>query len=295
MSGGDYRVQLIRWFLARSDVDAAVRLLAQAPVDKPCPGEWNYIKKYWPNYFDPQAYAKVYQEAGVIEARNKDAFQLIPQLDRYKMISFVMSNLGDCKTVLDFGCSRGMWDIHLHNEFGKRWMLYDIDQTSIDEARTYVKSFARDASAFEFNVTLGDFPQLPFGSVDCVLLLEVLEHVQDPMVLLQAAEDAVRPGGAIILSVPSGPMEYTMWVDHPKRRREHLREFEFQDLIDVLGKRTALYIQHLTYGLEKYTGLPIGHFVVAWRKEGPLLPLGRIDWGRKLAMRPVPMVRLPGE
>src|SRR3990167_1044753 len=97
--------------------------------------------------------------------------------------------------------------------------------------------------------------------------------------LLEEIERAVRPGGMIVISVPSGPVEYTMWVDHPSRRREHLREFSFEDLQDLLKFKQSIYLQYVSYGPEKYTNMILGHFVVAWRKDRS--SLGQIDTDRK--------------
>ena len=283
------RINYIRWLLSRSDVETALKLLDpkngvqdQILLD--------YIHKHWPGFSDPMAYARVYEEAGKIEARVTEAFQFVPQQDRFKMVCQIMAALGDCNTVLDYGCSRGIWATHLHNMFGKKWTLYDIDKTSIEEAKKIVRENARDPDAFNFYMNEDQPFFFPEG-LDCLLLLEVLEHVHDPRALLETLIKQVRPGGAVIISVPSGPVEYTMWVDHPERLREHIREFTFDDLIDLFGTQRGFYLQYLNYGVEKYTGQPLGHFVAAWRKDGT--PLGQINTDKKLTIRAVPDVPLP--
>lgn len=51
---------------------------------------------------------------------------------------------------------------------------------------------------------VADGMALPFGRdvFDCVLALEVLEHVSDPARLVQGAYRVLRPGGVFMLSVP---------------------------------------------------------------------------------------------
>lgn len=284
------RIKYIRWLLSRSDVEAALNLLnAENGIQDQI--LLDYIQKHWPGFSDPDAYSRVYAEAGRIEAQVTDAFQFVPQQDRFKMVCQVMAALGDCSTVLDYGCSRGIWATHLHNMFGKKWTLCDIDKISIEEAKKIVCEYAKDPTAFSFNVTTESEPIFFQGGLDCLLLLEVLEHVRNPIELLETLINLVRPGGAIIVSVPSGPVEYTMWVEHPERHREHIREFIFDDLIDLFGAQRGFYLQYLNYGVEKYTGQSLGHFVAAWRKDGT--PLGKVNSAKKLTIQAVPDVTLP--
>ena len=281
----------VRWLIARSDVETAVKVLSSqsGPDAEKFLG---YIGQYWPHMTDRSAYCKVYEEAGKIEVNVGEAFDDVPKQGRFEMVSWLMNNLNGCRRVLDYGCSRGIWPIHLHNRFGKEWALYDIDVRSIEAARSLVYEHAKNPSAFSFHVVPSGHPDFPSTSFDCAMLLEILEHVWDPLDLLMRVESAVCPGGIMIISVPFGPMEYTMWVDHPERKREHLREFNFDDLMDLLKTKSSVYLQYMFYGPEKYTKMGLGHFVVAWRVDGS--PFGTIDPIRKLCPRLVPFIDLPG-
>lgn len=282
-------IEYARWLIARSDVEAARQLLS--PHDEEDMKLLRYINEYWPHSLDGTSYQKVYEEAGKIEAKVADAFENVPKQGRFELVAWLMSNLGDCKTVLDYGASRGIWATHLHNRFGKQWSLYDIDPLSIEEARSVVGKYAKNPTMFSFHTVPFGHPNFTSDSFDCAMLLEVLEHVQQPDLLLEEIERAVRPGGMIILSVPHGPVEYTMWVDSPERRREHLREYGFEDLLDLLKYKQSIYLQYVSYGPEKYTKMMLGHFVVAWRKTGA--PFGLLDICRRLTVRTVPSVKLP--
>lgn len=285
------RINLARWFIARSDVEAAVHLLLPE-TDEEDRKLLDYVYKYWPHLTNPEAYQRVYEEAGKIEVQVDKAIHEVPKQDRFQLVAWLFHNLSKCTRVLDYGCSRGLWAIHLHNRFGKEWDLYDINALSIEAAKVLVQEHANTPEDFSFHVVLEGKPDLIPNSVDCAILLEILEHVLDPMDLLEQVEQTVRPGGLMIVSVPCGPVEYTMWVDNPERCREHLREYTYADLLSLFSDKKSLYIQYLNYGPEKYTKMNVGHFVLCWIVDGS--PFGEIDLSSRLYPRTVPSVILPG-
>lgn len=55
----------------------------------------------------------------------------------------------------------------------------------------------------------GDALKLPFGdgTVDAVVMLDIVEHIADPTAVIAEARRVLRPGGALVVSVPhKGPM-----------------------------------------------------------------------------------------
>jgi SAM-dependent methyltransferase len=108
--------------------------------------------------------------------------------------------------VLDVGCSFG---------YGSAAVL-----ARTPEGRTVVgierdrDLLARARREFPWLTTIeGDAAELPLpdSCADAVLLLDVLEHVEEPGRVLAEAHRVLRPGGSIVLSVPHrGP---TRWLD----------------------------------------------------------------------------------
>ncbi len=64
------------------------------------------------------------------------------------------------------------------------------------------------------------------GSLKAVVLLDVLEHVQDPTQVLKYVHEALADDGAVIITVPAYPWLYSRWDEQLGHfRRYTVREF----------------------------------------------------------------------
>jgi 2-polyprenyl-3-methyl-5-hydroxy-6-metoxy-1,4-benzoquinol methylase len=268
------RAASISYFLARSDVEAALKLLDGAMAMRP------YIHKYWPQVFDNDEYSRVYTEAGEIETATQDVFDNLRYAWRLQMaVSWL--NINKVQGVgLDFGCSLGYYAAHLQAMTAvKDWTCIDIDALSIEAARAQAKRNAQDSSRLYF--VAGTEDDIPLSDYSVAVLFEVLEHVKDPRAVLQAVESHLKPDAWVIISLPSGPVEFTMWMDQPKRNREHIREYTLDDIYDVFGGKPEMRVQYISYGPNKYlSSMYDGCFFVVYRRSDQ--PIGEINWARKL-------------
>jgi SAM-dependent methyltransferase len=119
---------------------------------------------------------------------------------------------------LDFGCGDGKLLNGLQEE---GWQTYGIEPST--------------DVAFLRHHRLEELPDTP--SFDLVILHHVLEHVSEPLDLLQRLSAAVRPGGALFISVPRldtlpehGDFRYCL------NGRTHIVAFTEACLRDLLGR-----------------------------------------------------------
>lgn len=113
--------------------------------------------------------------------------------------------------------------------------------------------------------TLGDVTKpLPFQehTFDVVLLLDILEHLQNPRALLEEAKRLLDPGGTIIISLPNhfdirsrleilcggGIVHWAhrKFPEHNVWNYEHIRFFRLPDILELL-KITGLNTHTLQY------------------------------------------------
>ncbi len=100
------------------------------------------------------------------------------------------------KTALDVGCGAGLLAEPLARLGAK--------VTGIDAAPEVITAAQEHASAggLEIDYRVGDVLELQ-GRFDLVTSMEVIEHVADPAVFLQALAARVAPGGLLVMSTPN--------------------------------------------------------------------------------------------
>ncbi len=86
---------------------------------------------------------------------------------------------------------------------------------------------------------LPDLSMFPAGAYDMVALLDVLEHVVDDKASLRAIYERLKPGGALLLTVPANPW---MWSAHDVAHHHHrrYRKHEIRKLAQDAGYEIEL-------------------------------------------------------
>ena len=95
--------------------------------------------------------------------------------------------------LLDVGCSTGLTLGYIAQKF-KNSIGYDIDNKAIEVAR---KRFKKMGLRTKF--ILGDGNKIPLkdNSVDIVTMLEVFEHINQPLALLSEVDRVLKPDGIL--------------------------------------------------------------------------------------------------
>lgn len=117
----------------------------------------------------------------------------------YFMIPELRSTLRPTDKVLELGCGRGGILRYLAGQgIVRQENIHGLDQsrTAVD----CVKRFLPDA-----NITTGDIYRLehPSNYFPACLLMETIEHLEDPAVALQEVFRVIAPGGQLFVSFPN--------------------------------------------------------------------------------------------
>ncbi len=119
-------------------------------------------------------------------------------------------------------------------------------------------------------VESGELPHmLPFpeGTFDLVAALDILEHIQDDAGALEALVRLSRPGGHVLITVPTHPF---IWGSHD-RRLSHVRRYAVGQLLELCRRQDADVIYEGAFNTvlapvafaarlaEKFLGFDIGN------------------------------------
>ena len=136
---------------------------------------------------------------------------------------------GSCR-ILDVGCGAGLFFERLA-EFGS---VHGI------EADTTLRTGRPDIDDRIHWGTLESFrPSAPF---DAVLMLDVLEHLTEPVLPLRLALDLLQPRGVLVATVPAFPL---LWTSHDVLN-EHVRRYTKRSFLWLL-ERAGWRVDALDY------------------------------------------------
>ncbi len=128
--------------------------------------------------------------------------------DFYSLFAFADKAYG---TFLDAGCGTGIETRNLWRQVpGLR--LYGVDISSVLLARAVADS-AADGPRFYQSA----LETLPFADAvfDYIGSHEVIEHVEDPAIVLAELHRVLKPGGICVMATPNGA---SLWVEHLRQR-----------------------------------------------------------------------------
>jgi len=128
----------------------------------------------------------------------------------------------------DLGCGGGqlLQDIAT---FHPRAELYGVDLADSQIAANRLAMPRAKFVAMDLDQPAA-VPTELLGKCDIVVASELIEHVGNPLQLLQNARTLTRPGGRLLLSTQSGPLRET------ERRVGHQRHFAIDEMHELLVK-----------------------------------------------------------
>lgn len=154
--------------------------------------------------------------------------------------------VGPDNDVIDVGCGDG-GALNFCAEQGAYVILADIDAARVQRAGEWIAGKAQ--RGYEMHVT--DANPLPIADarVDRVVCMEVLEHVDDPAVLMAELVRIGKPGARYLLTVPDCVQEKLQRHLAPPsyfEKPNHIRIFE-RDAFDQLVLDAGLIIERRSF------------------------------------------------
>ena len=117
---------------------------------------------------------------------------------------------GGMSRALDLGCGDGLF-AHLLARQGLAVTGVDPEGAAIEQAKAKVAAQQYPGEAPTFQVATGEELGFDDGSFDVVLMLDVIEHLPNPVAVLREVARVLAAGGALVLSTPA--WQYGGWSD----------------------------------------------------------------------------------
>ncbi|MFL6775080.1 MAG: class I SAM-dependent methyltransferase [Sphingomicrobium sp.] len=135
--------------------------------------------------------------------------------------------------ILEVGCGTGH-NLAMLKRFGK------VEASELDPSARALASKRLRGQVKE--ARLPDLSMFEREAYDLVALLDVLEHVPDDLGSLRAIRKRLKPGGALLLTVPANPW---MWSAHDVAHH-HFRRYTRKQLEELFSK-AGLDVQLLSH------------------------------------------------
>jgi SAM-dependent methyltransferase len=137
--------------------------------------------------------------------------------------------------IFEFGCGNGGNLLELRARRSSMIGVgMDIDHDFIHAAQISAKAKGFDGLSFVCTDSIDEIKDKP-ASFDYVMLIDVLEHLDDPSASLHEAARMLKPGGSVLISVPTRRYPRIFGREYHEAVG-HVRDgFNLQELDDLFG------------------------------------------------------------
>ena len=177
-----------------------------------------------------------------------ELFALATNWKRYVKAEIGKYLIGD---VLEIGAGIGSTTLALHDGTARRWVCLEPDD---DQAKRLRTTLTRSWGVYVPAVIAGSLRALADRqSFDCVLYLDVLEHIQDDRRELEEAARLVRPGGHIVVLSPAHQWLFSEF----DKSIGHIRRYDKRNLRSLMPSGWAEKNWRISIPSASYYRLPM--------------------------------------
>ena len=133
------------------------------------------------------------------------------------------------KCILDVGCGDGRFLALLRDFGGPEWEMVGLEFDAGAIAKCRAMGFEAHAERVE------DFAEDPSqqGRFDAVVMLQLIEHVEDPALICERVRRLLRPGGVFVIETPN-----LAGLDHRIFRGRHWGHYHFPRHWNLFSSRS---------------------------------------------------------
>ena len=194
------------------------------------------------NRFDYQSVAGDYQSRAMLSGPRMQRFWHAGKLVAFDLLmEQFKAEFISAKTIVEVGCGSGLLIQHLA-QVGKQFYGVDINFRALQYLNTQMKIMEKQ-SCYKSVYALGQVMPFESKSVDWVILSEVIEHFENPEILIHEMARILKPEGMIYITTPNYNSNW-VWLEKiidllnkaPKMEGEqHISRFNMEILRILLS------------------------------------------------------------
>lgn len=181
---------------------------------------------------------------------------------RFASIGKLLPKKYDWGKILDIGCGNGALGQQIEVQYGIRAFGCDLNEKVLHTiSRGYDQLYF-----YNIHQRNAEFE----GYFSTILLMDVLEHIDNPVEFLEAASYHLCPGGKLIINVPALQMLYSKY----DIRCGHVKRYRLATITNELT-RAGFYIESAGYwGISLVPLLLIRKLVLHFYREDDVIRIG---------------------
>jgi SAM-dependent methyltransferase len=172
-------------------------------------------------------------------------------------------SITSAREMAEIGCGHGLLQRQIEDRYGRQVVGFDLNDYALKQ------NISRRSPVFCYDILRAD-PTLQ-SSFDVIFLFDVLEHISDADVFLEAVLFHLAPNGKLILNVPAGQWLYSRY----DLAAGHICRYSYGNLC-ATAVRNRLRIQTWTYwGLPLFPALVLRKvWLLGKRDQGETISSG---------------------
>jgi 2-polyprenyl-3-methyl-5-hydroxy-6-metoxy-1,4-benzoquinol methylase len=141
-------------------------------------------------------YSRYFQIAKAVQGADHPLDLLMRQEEAYWGVATQIADLVRAnENIVELGCGQGYLTYSLVRA-GYNVIGLDISNIAVDLARSRYGDLYRCSSIENYIQDVGESPK-------CVVMSEVIEHLENPIAVIKSAYSALAPGGSLIITTPN--------------------------------------------------------------------------------------------
>ena len=145
----------------------------------------------------------------------------IPDNENSQRCEWFIDNIGEVKTILDFGSGLGVFPEFLSNRG------YSVDCVEANH----------DSNGFiQYKLKIPCYYEVPDRKYDVITLVHVLEHIEHPKEFLSGLKENLTKDGKLFIEVPDASEFYVLYKNHDEFNSCHCHFYSIRNLAALVHR-----------------------------------------------------------